>query len=214
MSAFISTAKTPIPTSLRSYIREVPEFCPQAASTSKALALHCLTTRYHNIICIYHSYLDKKGTANDTKIDPRRVHRVTGVPWKRHINPKSRAADDPLVVLEYKAVHCGCHVEDVLWEFYWFKTGILTLPTLRLSETWMNTRLRPRMRGLMVYFVKTFICLRIEDIYSSKLDENVTRLVQLTKMENNIRNARIQLEKCMQQLAIVPPESDSDAETN
>lgn len=204
------SCKKPIPIHIRSFIRVVEEFCPEAASTTKALALHCLTSRYGNIVCLYHTSHDKSGKVNDTK--PRRKHQVTGVPWERLINAKDRPPNTPLHELAPKATNCGCHQDDVLWDFYWWKTTCLYSPTLNITEDWGATRLEPRGRGLVVQFLQTFACSKLRDIYSGTVDANRTRLEQLRRMEENVRCARLELEEEMQRLAIEPDSSESESD--
>lgn len=188
-----------IPAHIRNWIRQISELCPEAAYTSRELALHCLTTAFDNTICLYHFYHDKTSSINDT--NPPRAHKVTGVPWKRNAHSKDPAK--PKIDLEDpKALHCGYHVDEVLWDFYWWKTQWIYSPSLDIGETWRNTRLDPRSRGFMVQFLEGFALVKIDDIYTGSTDPNKSRLARLEQMEANIHHARKVLTKREERLAL------------
>lgn len=170
-----------IPSHLRVLIREVSEFCPEAAYVTKELALHCLTSCFNNTVCIYHWYHDKAGKYNDA--NPPHTHQITGVPWERDMNAKDRPKDHPLIVLPTGALHCGCSENDALWDFLWWKTGGIYSPTLNIAEAWRTTRLEPRARGLMVEFIRKFTHMTLDDIYSDTMDYPKTRAHWLKILE-------------------------------
>lgn len=202
--------KTDIPFEIRSQIRSIEEFCLEAASTTKALALHCLTSRFGNTVCLYHFIHDKAGRINDAK--PQRNYQVTGVPWARAMNPRNRPSNTSLRELPPKAIHCGCHQDDVLWDFFWWKNTRLYSPTLHITEDWGPTGLEPRGRGFMVTFLQQFTHTKLRDIYSGTLDEHRTKLHLLKKMEENIGQVRKDLELEMMRLAVESSDS-SDGES-
>lgn len=186
---------------LRVYFREISEFLPESSYITKELALHCLTTRYYNTFCIYHCYHDKRGTINDE--NPPASHQLTGVPWVRDANPKNRPAGTPLITRDPKVLHCGCYEDDALWDFFWWKTGILGSPASETKENWKSTRLEPRARGFMVQFVQNMTCLEIDDIYSETTDPCKTQLRIFRKMEQYIMETRMALEAELQRVAIL-----------
>lgn len=197
----------PIPVKLRAYIREVSEFCPEASFISRDLALHCLTSRYHNTICLYHNVHDRSGKTNDT--NPPNSHRLTGVPWTRLLNKKKRVPPKERVVRELGILHCGCEEDDVLWDFFWWKTTVLISPTSGISEPWRFTRLEPRSRGFMVNFIRNLTLLNIDDIYSGVADENKTNVGILRTIEERINPLRRKLEAELQRCSLLktkPPQ--------
>lgn len=139
---FLSDSTNHIPTNIRSYIHEVPEVLPEASSIFRALAIHCLTSKFGNFLCLYHLHRDKHGKINDAS--PHRNYNVTGVPWEQRMNPRDRGRNVPLVTLQHtKSTNCGCHQDEVLWDFYWFKNGHVYSPSLGITEIWRTTRLKP-----------------------------------------------------------------------
>lgn len=190
-----------IATTIRAYIREVAEFCPEVSYVSRRLALHCLTSRYHNTICLYHIGHDKGCKTNDT--NPPNSHKLTGVPWARNFNPKKKLPSKKRVKLEPGVLHCGCQEDDVLWDFLWWKTTILTSPSSDIKEHWRSTHLDPRSRGFVVTFVRSLTYLDIDDIYSGNLDNDRTNLGILRKMEEYILSARRLTEEQIKRRAIM-----------
>lgn len=193
-----------IPTPIRFFIRDVSEFCPEAAYVSRELALHCLTSCFGNTLCIYHTYHDKAGKVNDTK--PPRNHNVTGVPWGRAMNPKKHKQP---VELPADALNCGCSANDALWDFLWWKTGGIYSPTLKVTEPWRATRLEPRARGLMVHFVQEFTHMTLEDIYSGTTDLSQTQLQWMERTKIKARYFHKELEKKIIRLAVGGARFDS-----
>lgn len=188
-----------IPTQLRGWIRQISELCPESAYTSRELALHCLTTNCGNTLCLYHHYHDKLSIINDS--NPPRAHKVTGVPWKR--NAYGKAPGTVKIKLEDpNALHCGCQVDEVLWDFYWWKTEKIFSPTLNIAEPWRNTRVDPRTRGFFVQFLERFALVDINDIYTGSTDFNRSWMKRLEHMEGNIRHARKVLRRDMERLAL------------
>lgn len=196
--AYPNVKEHAIPVRLRSWIRQISELCPDVSYTTRALAIHCLTTNCGNTLCIYHHYHDKACTINDTT--PPRTHKVTGVPYKRHAFGKG--AQMSTVSLEsINAIHCGCLADEALWDFWWWKTGLQYSPSLNIAEPWRNTRLDPRARGFMVQWVEKFTLLSIDDIYTGSPEFYKSRYAQLGKMEKQAHHARKVLKKEMERLA-------------
>lgn len=192
--------KHEIPVQLRSWIRQISELCPEASFATRALALHCLTTRCGNVICLYHHYHDKSSTINDT--NPPRTHKVTGVPWKRRVYGINPEKQTDIELESETALHCGCHADEVLWDFYWWKTQKLYSPTLDIREPWRNTRLDPRSRGFMVQFLEQFAHVSINDIYTGSTEMIQSRVARLKVMEENIHAARKFLKRRLEVLAV------------
>lgn len=186
--------KSRVANNLCNYLHEVSELLPEVSFIDCDLALHCLTTRFHNMFCLYHHTHDKAGNVND--VDPPSFHRVTGVPWAR--DAKSRDPKEKPIVREPKVLHCGCYADDALWDFFWWKTGFIHSPTTDRTESWRFTRLEPRARGLMVQFVRDFTHLEIDDIFSGTMDTQKTMLRIFRQMQDNLEDACTELENDIQ----------------
>ncbi len=184
-----------IPPHLRSFLREVSELCPEAAYTSRALAIHCLTSSRGNTICVYHHYSGKDGHVNDNNPGDR-GYKVTGIPWERNVNPSK---DGPRVVLPVGALHCGCYEDDALWDFLWWKLGKQYSPTLDITEPWMMSRLEPHARGFIAGWIQTLTKLDLNDIYSGTRDYVETHLRWAIRLENKMREYREELEEILRQ---------------
>ncbi|KAK7034052.1 hypothetical protein VNI00_012483 [Paramarasmius palmivorus] len=65
-----------------------------------------------------------------------------------------------------KALDCGCDVDDVLLDFYLFKTGKLTSPTMARTEGWNTDWVRPRQRALYLASWREGTKLTVYDCYS------------------------------------------------
>ncbi|KAK7020674.1 hypothetical protein VNI00_017664 [Paramarasmius palmivorus] len=65
-----------------------------------------------------------------------------------------------------KALDCGCDIDDVLLDFYLFKTGKLTSPTMSRSEGWKTDWVRPRQRALYLASWREGTKLTVYDCYS------------------------------------------------
>jgi hypothetical protein len=97
-------AKLSLPFEMRKHIRLVSGFCPDAATTTRALALHCLTTNRGNAICLYHHKLNKagrvcdegqqlKGTEKSSKQPGQKVDKQPGK--KEDEQPGKKAEEKP-----------------------------------------------------------------------------------------------------------------------
>lgn len=67
--------------------------------------------------------------------------------------------------------NCGCYLEDILWEYLFIKTATVTMSpyapeALRGAEDgWYTMALNPRLRSLMISFVKRVFPVPIDEIY-------------------------------------------------
>jgi hypothetical protein len=183
------TAK--IDVQLRVFIQEVAEFCPEVSFASRALAIHCLTSKHLNTICLWHCHHDKSGNIHDGNPPPS--HNVTGVPWQRHVNARDRHPREEPVTRASGVLHCGCHEDDVLWDFYLWKTGTLQSRTTDARESWMNSHLDPRSRGFVIGFFQQLTGLTIDDLYSKITDAKKSEIILLQRLERCVRD---KIRKC------------------
>ncbi|KAJ4484529.1 hypothetical protein C8R41DRAFT_725289, partial [Lentinula lateritia] len=84
---------------------------------------------------------------------------LTGVP-KAPTKAKSRPADPPVGYM-----HCGCELDLVLLEFYYWKTGKIYSPTLNRWETWKNEQMNPRVRAFVYGDWEKKTGLRLENMW-------------------------------------------------
>lgn len=174
---------------MRKRIRMDSSFCPQAATTSRALAIHCLTTNRGNVICLYHHILDKGQRVSDealslakdmmeadndnkSSIDKKASKQkdvkfqVTGIAYNRRIAERGQ----PAIPMPAGILHCGCSEEDSLLDFWWFKTGEITSPFNGVKEGWVTQYLEPRIRSFLAVMFQGMTGLTINDLYLR--DEN------------------------------------------
>ena len=83
-----------------------PAFLPEAATTSRKLALHFLKSKEGNVMCGYHSFKNKASYIRDGWGKPGM--KVRGVPGKRKVNQEPASKD---------LGNCGCMMQDILLEF-------------------------------------------------------------------------------------------------
>ena len=86
-------------------MRIVAEVVPRCATTSRALALHILTTQNGNKQCRFHDM--KRGTKGAKEVD--RPDFIVGVAYSK---PMGRA--EPVQGF----FHCGCDEDAALWDFF------------------------------------------------------------------------------------------------
>ncbi|KAF9018473.1 hypothetical protein BDP27DRAFT_1378410 [Rhodocollybia butyracea] len=120
-------------------------FAPESGTSSRPLAIHVMTTKQGNLICPYHTISDHRGCAYDEDRREDRAYRLTGVPKApiKKSTKKNPKNPDP------RYMHCGCPLETVLLEFFFWKSDTIYSPTLRRTEGWDGNVLNPRERGLI-----------------------------------------------------------------
>jgi hypothetical protein len=167
--------KAMLPFDMRKRIHLVSGFCPCAATTTRSLALHCLTTNRGNILCLYHQKLNKAGRSSDEgqKLQGGKQAKfkfqVTGVPYMRRIADRNQP---PLATVP-GFLHCGCAEDDALLDFWWFKTGKITSPINGITEGWLTDLLEPRSRAIMANIFREVSGVCIDSLYSEIGDRTV-----------------------------------------
>jgi hypothetical protein len=102
---------------IRRYIRESPEFLPQAATTSRALAMHVLGTNRGSTICIFHQR--HRAFSQHDGYDGKFL--MKGVTYPKKLNTlKVTHTPQP------GHLHCGCNIDVALMGFFFWKTWTLT----------------------------------------------------------------------------------------
>jgi hypothetical protein len=97
---------------IRRMARLDPEFLPEAATTSRELALHFLTSKDGNVLCGYHAFRNKAGYLRDGQGKPGM--KVRGIPGRRKIGTSNQ---HPRPHLAQGLASCGCTIQDILLEF-------------------------------------------------------------------------------------------------
>lgn len=168
---------------IRRLIRENQSLAPEAATTSRELAMECLMTSQMNMFCPYHHAIDKAGKTVDGKEGQKYV--LNGVPKPRRLirGPSIKKMKNKESVL-FKSngqlrnprvrdgiLNCGCRVNDALTEFYFWKTWSLSgnVNGEDVTESMGDQRMTPRIRAFVVKAFEEATCLTIDDLYTGKL---------------------------------------------
>lgn len=136
-------------------------FFPDMVRTTKELALYGTTTKFGNMICPFHENHDKIGKITDVSGGTKNF-RMTGTPYARNVGSSARKG----VEAEEGYMHCGCSIEDVLWDLYMWKGGKITSPTVPGKEGWRRERLNPRARAFMAQMFRDWTTLTVDDLYA------------------------------------------------
>ena len=127
-----------IDTSIRRMARVDPTYLPEAATTSRTVTTHFLTSKDGNIQCGYHAYKNKTTLARDGW--GREGMKIRGVPGKRKISDQKKKTrlKPPAKGLG----NCGCRIDDILLEFILSKRLSIRgqVKGVMLSEMMMGTQ--------------------------------------------------------------------------
>jgi hypothetical protein len=185
-----------IPYKWRRLIREIQEVCPEAANTTRQLALHCFETNRGNRICPYHGEKDKAGTLCDMTTTDESLHRVMGTPFERQVNNKrqGKTSEKRKHILD-----CGCIEDEALLDFYWWKQITVISPSTNIEEGWKEQRLDPRARAFMKSEWEFISFLTVNDIYTNgqgQLVYEATRYArQIKSLQKSLETAKRDLSK-------------------
>ena len=138
--------------------REVRDFLPELSYTSKEIAVIVHLTSSKNFICRYHQK-NRGHCFCDSIIE------FTGVGYPKVLSSVQRGR----VIPPPGHMHCGCSFEDVLFDFFIWKTldTFSTHPRLADKRYHMNDNevLAPKTRRFWLEHWKAVTCLTINDIY-------------------------------------------------
>jgi len=174
-----SPAANPLSSDLTEAIRSIPDFLPEAATTSEKLALASLTNTYNNVLCLYHTKKDRRGGSVNGAAD-KAGHFFHGVPGIRMLAKSKARWTKPQAGL----LHCGCSKEDVLLDFYWYKTWSVTFTAddVEMTEGMGYEYLHPWDRGFVIEYFKSITGLTISDLYcSSRISEKAHKIMVVKK---------------------------------
>lgn len=142
-----------------------------------------------NCLCPYHHLRDKEGRQFDEAAEEVRKFDVTGTPQPRLIAPRGEMP----IQAEDGYLNCGCEVERVLLDFWWWKSEVVTSPTTGRSEDWDTQRLDPRARVFITKTFQSFTCLTVDDLYN--LDHNGEEITEEIRLKKQIARLGRQLKK-------------------
>ena len=166
-------------------IHENQTVAPEAATTSCALVLERFTTLPMNVLCPYHQKSDKSRKIVDGKDGLKFI--LNGVPQPRKTIPPATAKKlkkkalalykqssqfrDPCLCEGF--LHCGCPIDEVLMDFYFWKTWNISgvVDGKEVTESMAEQWLTPRMWAFVVKTFQEATCLTIDDLYSGKLPQ-------------------------------------------
>ncbi|RXW13702.1 hypothetical protein EST38_g12156 [Candolleomyces aberdarensis] len=188
----------PLSNATRSWIRRAQCLLPQAAFRSKRLAASIFVASNGRTVCHFHTVNDKGGLTNDVNaMEYDLKYKVTGVPYQRKSEqekirhpsyltraygherppkPTSRNRNFTLErVLEFFPVvdgahtmHCGCLLNDVLIDFYFWKRVVMHSTSLKIYEPYTKP-MRPRDR---LYFIAALNWLEFDLEFMYSYDDN------------------------------------------
>jgi hypothetical protein len=113
---FLAEGKS-IDPSIRRMARIDPTYLPEAASTSRKVAIHFLTSNDGNTQCGYHAFKNKSTFVRDGW--GKEGIQIRGVPGKKKVSAGKKKSDETKkTVRPAKGLgNCGCRLEDILLEF-------------------------------------------------------------------------------------------------
>ncbi|KDR82239.1 hypothetical protein GALMADRAFT_207525 [Galerina marginata CBS 339.88] len=146
---------------LRRTVREVQEFLPESSYASKEIAVQVHLASSKNFLCRYHSYFRGDSHAGWDCTD-----RLTGMGYPKRLCSQSNGVFAP----KPGHMHCGCGIDEVLLEFFFWKnlTAFSSNPKLSSISFSMGDRefIPPRLRSFWVNHFKATTGITINDLYS------------------------------------------------
>ncbi|KAF8193295.1 hypothetical protein BJ912DRAFT_848467 [Pholiota molesta] len=147
--------------SMRRTIREVQDFVPEAGVTSRELALLVHRNSLDNLQCRFHEKSKDKEHYDGNMIKGQRIHGVA-------FQMKLAGSTARPVKAEPGFMNCGCHIDDVLLDFFWWKTWIIRSRNPNLfdaTESMMESVFPPRPRAFFVHAFLNISHLKLDDFY-------------------------------------------------
>ncbi|KAF8169099.1 hypothetical protein BJ912DRAFT_862301, partial [Pholiota molesta] len=148
--------------SIRRAIRDIPDFLPEAGYSSRKLALLVHENNLENLQCRYHEKTKNRDKYDGIDSAGQKIH---GVPYKPQLNASTQTNITP----QDDFMHCGCYIDDVLLDFFLWKTMTIHShnPELRgIYESMMATEFPPRVRAFVLQLFLVFSNLQLDDLYA------------------------------------------------
>lgn len=139
----------------------------QLATYSRELAIMALTSRFKNFMCLYHSRNTSNQYTNDVVAEGDEI-KVTGVPYGRIATSRVTSVGDHAQggpVHAGVAFSCGCATEDVLLDFYVWKTTFVTSQSTDQEEGMKDDIFEPRHRAFAIEAIKSLGGIRLKNLY-------------------------------------------------
>lgn len=154
---FLADPTVRISAGIKRTIRTIQTFVPEAAYLSRRVALEIHSNKLNILQCCYH-----EKTKNDRYWDGLATlpYLVYGIPYA----PIKAGSVPP-----HGAMHCGCPIDDVLQDFYFWKTWTAQSrrPDYHSCEEGMAaTVLNPCCRTFVIQAYHKMTGLTLDDIYS------------------------------------------------
>ncbi|KIK55220.1 hypothetical protein GYMLUDRAFT_248824 [Collybiopsis luxurians FD-317 M1] len=176
-------------------MQEVNFFVTECGSICKELSLEILTTKFGTTQCLNH-HNTRNSEVNDWNGTSQEFQN-TGVPFRESWPRQQKRAD---------ALHCSCHWEQAVLEFYIFKTGkIGSREKEELKEEgepeipkegWKMQYLHPRLRELVLGQVQDEVGWCLDDIWTMKKEHNRwVKRSEIERLEGMIRRMKERLEE-------------------
>ena len=171
---FKNSSEKYLPSEIAAAVRENPAKFPEAATTSKRMAVACLTTGIASTSCLYHTFKDKRGLHVDGKTQGG--YELHGTPGECPIS--RRCKDNITAKLSEGLLHCGCTEESALWDFLWAKTWSASEVVYgkRITEPLKDDFIKPRHQMFFLNMFKEYTGLEITDMYRGKHDETAHKV--------------------------------------
>lgn len=148
--------------SLRRTARDVQDFLPETGLKSCELALLVHANCFLNYQCRYH-----ERSKNRTKYDGHEVsgYKLHGVAYQMKLGHSTSNR----VMAKHGFMHCGCYIEDVLLDFFFWKSWMIHSrnPDVDImSKTMMDDWLPPRLRAFVIQSFLATSHLTLDDLYA------------------------------------------------
>jgi hypothetical protein len=166
-----------LPKTISAMIRNIQPFLPEAATTNRALAKACFLISPMTYMCRFHQTKAKRQGKIDGDNELPGEYQVTGVAYRR-VRVSKRIGVFPQVGY----FSCGCSEEDVLWDFFFWKTWSITSPTTQVTEGWLDQALDPRARAFVAGAFREALPVVLDEMYTGDRSILQHRQFQLTMM--------------------------------
>lgn len=143
----------------RRTVLTVQHVLPEAATTTRKAALMVHSNSWKNLVCRLH--IASRNHPRDGQL-----HNNSQIHGVGH-QPTHGTAENPAVPPPGH-MHCGCLIDDVLLDFFLWKTLKIcsTNPKLEADEGMAQQVMAPRMRSFFVAVFRQFSGLTIDDLYT------------------------------------------------
>jgi hypothetical protein len=166
-----------LPKTVRAMIRNIQPYLPQAATTNRVLAKACFLTSPMNYMCRHHQSKAKRQGKIDGQNTIPGEYKVTGVAYEKILVSKHNGYRS-----EPGFFSCGCSEDDVLMDFFFWKTWVITSPTTQVTEGWLGQTLEPRTRAFITTAFREMQMVSLDEMYSGDRSYTEQRQVLLTLM--------------------------------